>query len=98
MKLTKSASLVVFADGEVGLQIIRIMLKHDPRSYVASSSRHAMEAVVNWRKNIQFHRLNSIRPAHMKLLSKKPQLLANGSFHRRRDLEGWQLGTGPEML
>ena len=31
MKLAKSASLVVFADGEVGLQIIRIMLKHDPR-------------------------------------------------------------------
>jgi hypothetical protein len=29
MSVTKKATFVVFAEGEVGLQIIRVMLKHD---------------------------------------------------------------------
>jgi methionyl-tRNA formyltransferase len=78
MKLTKKARIVVFADGEMGLQIIRIMLKHDTGIVCGLIiTLPATKAVGNWRKDIHFDALNSIGPRSHKIAEQVRSLNGN---------------------
>jgi hypothetical protein len=79
MKPTKKARIVVFADGEMGLQIIRIMLKHDPGIICGLITLPGNESCRQLAQEYSVPCMSSIRPAHVK--SPRKSLSERKHFH-----------------